>query len=92
MKFLARTVLVLALLAPTVADAKCFLFFCPPPRHHVARHHVAQHGHERGVSRTGCDGIAAAWAGTDKSKNDFVLAFPAAQQKRVLLCLEKINE
>lgn len=86
MKFL---ILALGLLVavPSVADAKCFLFFCQP------RHHVARHGHDsvRATSRS-CDSVAAAWAGTDKSKNDFVLAFPAAKQKRVLLCLEKINE
>jgi hypothetical protein len=71
-------ILTFALLAPTVADAKCFLFFCPPS-HHAARHTA---------TRSACNKIAVARAATDKSDDDFVKSFPPAQQKRVLLCLE----
>jgi hypothetical protein len=63
---------------PSIADAKCFLFFCSP-RPHVTRHHAP---------RSACNKILVARAAeTNVSQDTFVKSFPPAKQKRVLSCL-----
>jgi hypothetical protein len=71
------------------ANAKCFLFFCPPPVHHkVVRHHTAPAG-PRGAGF--CEKVTLDFAAGDKSKDEFVRAFPTNEQRRVLLCFEGSN-
>ena len=80
----------LFLAVPSIADAKCFLFFCPPPVHHKVVHHreaPAPANPKAGF----CNKVTMDFAAGDKSKDDFVRAFPTNEQRRVLLCFEGSN-
>lgn len=80
-----RIALALALLAmaPATADAKCFLFFCPWHPYHYRR---ATNEAPVPVSAF-CKGVLNAADKSKVSDDDFIAAFPSAEQSKVKACL-----
>lgn len=69
-----------------IALAACFLFLCPPHRHHAHHRH---HAPAARVTAVSCDEIVQAFRLSGNDQDTFVRSYPQRKQHDVLVCLDQ---